>query len=152
MDLFDSVQANVRIMCQKGGYSPEENIKAREFIIQCFDLLYPDGNCGFYHCRYSEIYKEMAKSYLKLGDESKMFECLEKSAEHSIVFDTVKDGKYTSFIVNKIGFSSIEAVKDFTENDSGLLLKFLKGEQFKQFETDPRMEKIINMLTSVAIL
>ncbi|MBQ3869256.1 MAG: hypothetical protein II777_01815, partial [Clostridia bacterium] len=106
--------------------------------------------CGFYHCRYSEIYKEMAKSYLKLGDESKMFECLEKSAEHAIVFDTVKDGKYTSFIVNKSGYSSIEVFKESTENDSGLLLKFLKGEQFKQFETDPRMVKLIEKLTPIA--
>ena len=152
MDLFDSVQVNVRIMCQKGGYSPEENIKAREFIIQCFDLLFPDGNCGFYHCRYSEIYKEMAESYLKLGDESKMFECLEKSADHTIVFDTFRDGKYTSFIVNKISFSSLEAVKDFTENDSGLLLKSLKGKKYKQFENDPRMESLIERLKPVAIL
>lgn len=148
--LFDMVWLNVRIMSLKGGYSPEENIKAREFIIQCFDLLYPDGNCGFYHCRYSEIYKEMAESYLKLGDESKMFECLEKSAEHAIRYDTLKDGKYTSFIVNKINFSSIQAVKDYTENDSGLLLKSLKGEKFKQFETDPRMAKLVEKLTPVA--
>ena len=150
--LFDMVWLNVRIMCNKGDFTPEEHIKAREFLIKCFDLLYPDGNCGFYHCRYSETYQEMAESYLKLGDESKMFECLEKSAEHAIRYDTLKDGKYTSLIVNRIEFSSIQAVKDYTENDSGLLLKSLKGEKFKQFETDPRMEKIINMLTSVAIL
>ncbi len=151
MDLFDNVHLNVRIMCHKGGYSPEENIKAREFIIQCFDLLYPDGNCGFYHCRYSEIYKEMAESYLKLGDESKMFDCLNKAAEHAVKFDTMKaDGRYTSFIVNKIEFSSIQPVKDFTENDSGLLLRFLQGEKFKQFETDPRMAKLVEKLTPVA--
>ncbi len=150
MALFDEIGLSVRIMCQKGGYTSEENIKAREFLIQCFDLLYPDGNCGFYHVRYSEIYKEMAESYLKLGDASKMFECLDKSADHAIRYDTLKDGKFTSFIVNKIDFSSIHAVKDYTENDSGLLLKSLKGEKFKQFETDPRMVKLVEKLTPVA--
>jgi len=150
--LFDMVGLNVRLMCHKGNYTPKENIKACEFIIQCFDLLYPDGNCGFYHCRYSEIYKKMAESYLKLGDASKMFECLDKSADHAIRYDTLKNGKFTSFIVNKIDFSSIHAVKDYTENTSGLLLKSLKGEKFKQFETDPRMESLIERLKPVAIL
>ena len=149
--LFDMIQLNVRIMCRKGGYTQEEHIKAREFLIQCFDLLYPDGNCGFYHCRYSEIYREMAVSYLELNDAAKMFECLEKAAEHAIRYDTLKDGRFTSFIVNRIEFSDIHAVKDFTENDTGLLLKSLKGERYKQFETNPRMVKLIEKLTPVAI-
>ena len=148
--LFDMIQLNVRIMCRKGGYTQEEHIKAREFLIQCFDLLYPDGNCGFYHVRYSEIYKEMAESYLNLNDGSKMFECLEKASEHAIRYDTLKDGRFTSFIVNRIEFSGIHAVKDYTENESGLLLKFLKGEKYKQYETDPRMVKLIEKLTPAA--
>ena len=152
MNLFDDVWLNVRNMCRKGGYTQEEHIKAREFLIKCFDLLYPDGNCGFYHCRYSEIYKEMAANYLELNDAGKMFDCLEKAAEHTIKYDTLKSGKFTSFIVNRIEFSAIHAVKDFTENDTGLLLKSLKGERYKQFETDPRMVRLIEKLTPVAIL
>ena len=62
------------------------------------------------------------------------------------------DGRYTSFIVNKMDFSSIQSVKDFTENDSGVLLKSLKGEKYKQFENDPRMESLIKRLKPVAIL
>lgn len=148
--LFDMVWLNVRIMCNKGDFTPEEHIKAREFLIKCFDLLYSDGNCGFYHCRYSETYQEMADNYLKLNNEANMFECLEKSVEHAIRYDTLKDGKFTSLIVNKIEFSSIHAVKDYTENESGLLLKSLQGEKFKQFETDPRMSKLVEKLTPVA--
>ena len=149
---FDNIRLNVCIMCQKGNYAPKEHIRALEFLIKCFDLLYPDGNCGFYHCRYSEIYQEMAENYLKLGDAAKMFDCLEKSAEHTIKYDTLKDGAYTSFIVNGVDFSYSHAVKNYTENDSGLLLKSLKGEKFKQFETDPRMVKIVDMLIPTAIM
>lgn len=150
--LFDMVWLNVRTMCRKGDFTPEEQIKAREFLVKCFDLLYPDGNCGFYHCRCLEIYWEMAASYLKLNDAENMFKSLEKSAEHAIKYDTMKDGRFTSFIVNRIEFSSIQAVKDYTENESGLLMKYLKGETFKQFETDPRMVKLIEMLKPVAII
>ena len=150
MQLFDKVELNVCIMCQKGNYAPKDQIKALEFCIKCFDLLYPDGNCGFYHCRYSEIYKEMAASYLELNDAAKMFDCLEKAAEHAIKYDTQKDGMYTSFIVNKVDYSTLYAYKNYTENDSGLLLKSLKGERFKQFETDPCMVKLIEKLTPAA--
>ena len=148
--LFDMVWLNVRIMCLKGGYTPEEHIKAREFLIRCFDLLYPDGNCGFYHTQYSETYQEMAASYLELNDEAHMFECLERSAEHAISYDSLKDGKFTSFIVNRISFSDIHAVKDYTQNQSGLLLNYLRGEKFRQFEKDPRMKSILEQLKPVA--
>ncbi|MBR4256045.1 MAG: helix-turn-helix transcriptional regulator [Clostridia bacterium] len=147
---FDDIRLNVCIMCQKGGYAPKDQIKALEFCIKCFDLLYPDGNCGFYHTRYREIYLDMAKKYSELNDAAKMFECLEKSADHAIKYDTQKDGMYTSFIVNKVDYSPLYAYKDYTENDSGLLLKSLKGERFKQFETDPRMVKLIEKLTPAA--
>ena len=147
---FDKISLNVCIMCQKGNYAPKEHIRALEFLIKCFDLLYPDGNCGYYHTRYAEIYLDMAKRYLESDDAAKMFECLEKSAEHAIKYDTQKDGMYTSFIVNKVDFSALYAYKDYTENDSGLLLNVLKGERFKQFETDPRMVKLIEKLTPIA--
>ena len=76
---------------------------------------------------------------------------MKKSAEHAIRYDTLKDGQFTSFFASRIDFSSIHAVKNYTENQSGLLLKSLKGEKFKQFEKDLRMTKIVNMLTPVAI-
>ena len=150
MQLFDMVRLNVCIMCQKGGYAPEDQIKALEFCIKCFDLLYPDGNCGFYHTRYLEMYLDMSKRYLECSDADKMYECLEKSAEHAIKSDSLKDGKFTSFIVNKIDFSDLHPSKNYTENESGLLLKALKGERYKRFETDPRMVKIVEKLTPVA--
>ena len=87
---------------------------------------------------------------MALNDAAKTFDCLEKAAEHAIRFDTLKDGKYTSFIVNGVKYSPMDAVKDHTENESGLLLKSLKGEKYKQFETDPRMLKLVEKLTPVA--
>jgi hypothetical protein len=92
----------------------------------------------------------MAASYLELNDAAKMFDCLEKAAEHAIKCDTQKDGKFTSFIVNKIDFSDLHPSKNYTENESGLLLNVLKGERFKQFETDPCMVKLIEKLTPAA--
>ena len=151
INLFDMIKLNTSIMCYKGNYTPEEKIKAFEFVVQCFDLLYPDGNCGFDHCRYSEICLEQAKESLKLHETAKMFEYLEKSMEHAIKYDRRKDhGKFTSFLVNRIDFSAFNIVKNYRENQSGLLLKVLRTEKFKQFEEDARMVKIVEKLTPVA--
>ncbi len=150
--LVEMIGQNSNIIMWKGKFTPEEKIKICQFVIDCYRLLYPDGNCGFYHVRFSEFYEKMAHNYLKLGDEENMFDCLEDAVDHAIKFDTLIDGMYTSFMVNKVKSSSIDAVKDHTENQSGLLLKSMRKNQFAQFQNDPRMMKIIKKLTSVAIM
>ena len=150
--LVDMIWCNTCIMCWKGNYSSEDRIKAFRFAIDCFNLLYDDGNCGFYHERISNCYKEIADCYLKLGEEEQMFNCLEKAAEHSLKYDSRKDGMYTAFMVNKVELSVNDAYKNYTENQCGLLLKFLRKDQFADLQNNPRMMKIIEKLTPVAIM
>ena len=150
--LVDMIWCNTCIMCWKGNYSSEERIKAFRFAIDCFSLLYSDGNFGFYHERVSGCYKEIADCYLKLGDEEQMFKCLEKAAEHAVKYDSRKDGMYTAFMVNKVELSVNDAYKNYTENQCGLLLKSLRKDQFAHLQNNPRMMKIIEKLTPVAIM
>ena len=94
----------------------------------------------------------MADSYLKLNEDDQMFTCLERAAEHAIKYDNRKDGMYTAFMVNKVELSVNDAYKNYTENDSGLLLKQLNGEKYLRFKDDLRMQKIIEKLTPIAII
>ena len=150
--LMDLILGNVNVLINKGDFSPEEAIKARRFAIDCFNLLYPDGQCGFYHCRLSMFYERMGNDYLKLGNEEEMISCFEKAAEHAICFDTRGNGRYTAFMVNRAVFSSDGATKNHTENSSGLLLKSLRKDQFAHLQNDPRMVSIIEKLTPVAVM
>ena len=151
-NLVDMIWGNTCIMCWKGNYSWEDYIKAFKFAIDCFSLLYSDGNFGFYHGRISDCYKEIAACYLRLDDEDNMFASLEKAAVHAVKYDSRQDGMYTAFMVNKVELSVNNAYKNYRENDSGLLLKHLNGEKYIRFKDDPRMQKIIKMLTPVAIM
>lgn len=151
-ELVDLIWNNTYSMCHAGRYSPEDRIKAFSFVIECYSLLYSDGNFGFYHERLSLCYKELADNYLKLGDEEKVFTCLEIAAEHAINYDTRKDGMYTAFMVNKLELSVNNAYKRYTENDSGLLLKSLKKGKFAHLQNEPRMIAIIEKLTPIAIM
>ena len=140
------------IMIGKGNYSQENRIRVLEFVISVYDLLYYDGNCGFYHCRLSEYYNYMASAYLKLNNVDKTIECLEKSVEHAIKFDTLVDGTHTAFMVNKVKIYVDDAVKNYTENDSGLLLKDLRSEKYVHLQNDPRMIKLIEKLEPIAVM
>ena len=89
---------------------------------------------------------------MKLNEEDSVFTCLEKAAEHAVKYDTRKDGVYTAFMVNRVKLSVNNAYKNYTENDSGLLLKQLNGEKYSCFKNDPRLQKIIEILTPVAVI
>jgi len=149
--LVEMIGNNSDIIAWKGNYSPEEKIKACKFVLDYYKLLYPDGNCGFYHTRFSEYYEKMAHNYLKLGDCDNAIKCLNEAADHAIKFDALKDGMFTAFMVNKVKISSIDAVKNYTENRSGLLLKTLKREEFSCLREDRRMTGIIERLTPIAV-
>ena len=79
-----------------------------------------------------------------------MFRCLEKAAEHAVKYDSRTDGMYTAFMVNKVELSVNNAYKNYSENDSGLLLKALNAEKYARFQKDPRMQKIMEMLKTTA--
>ena len=60
--------------------------------------------------------------------------------------------QYTAFMVNKLKRSVEHEVKNYEENDSGLLLKFLLSETYDPWREDERLLKIIENLRQVAIM
>ncbi len=149
-ELVEMIRRNSELIANKANYSPADRIKVNEFILNFFNLLYPNGDFGFYHCRMSDIFRNMAWQYKTLGDVDKMFESLEKAVEHTIKYDTRTDGMYTSFMVNKVKMLRDSAVKDYEENDSALLLNKLKS-NYNEFETDERFTKLKNRLSEIAV-
>ena len=149
--LAELICHNVSLMLNKGKFTNEERIKIREFAVGVFDLLFPDGNCGFFHCRYCELYNLMARNNKYLGKVDNMFECLAKAADHAIKFDTLKDGKFTSFMSDRVEISSDNSVRNFPENRCGLLLKLI-DKYFAEFKGDQRMIKIIEMIEPTAYM
>ena len=152
-DCFEKIRLNAEIMCFKGKYSPEESIRVYKFLIQCYDLLYSDGNCGFQHSRYADLYSELARSYHRLGDAENAIAFFGKAAEHAVRFDTRKEERfaYTAFMVNKVRWSARNEYKNYVENQSGLLLKHLQKDEYADLLNNPRMKKIIAKLKQVAI-
>lgn len=150
--LVELIGINTLNIIRNGEYSEDDRIKMLGFVISFYELLYYDGDAGFYHLRLSEFYEYMAQSYLKHENEAMMIECLEKSAEHAIKYDTMIDGMHTSLLVNKLERKSNIAFKNYTGNRCGLLLKSLKEKRFEHMQKEPCMIRIIEKINPVAIM
>lgn len=148
--LVELIGNNAMIMLGKGEYSDEDRKRVVEFVISYYEMLYTDGNFGFYHTRISDYYKRLADCYLKLGKGDQMFHCLEKATEHAVKYDTRQDGMYTALMVSKVVSSVDDAYKNFTGNNSAVLVKQLYEEKYSCYKDDPRMQKIIEKLSAVA--
>ena len=149
--LAELICHNASLMLNKGEFTNKERIRVRQFVLDVFDLLFPDGNCGFFHCRYSELYSLMARNNKYLGNTDEMFDCLANAANHAIKFDTLKDGKFTSFMSDRVEISSDDSVRNFPENRCGLLMKLI-DKYFAEFKDELRMKEIIDMIEPVAFM
>ena len=142
---------NVNTMLWKGKFEPKDAIKACEFVLEYYRLLYSDGNYGFYHSSIASLHQTIAYHQQKLGQIDEMFLSIEKAAKHSIAYDMQKNGMYTAFMVNRVPYNREDAYKNYTENDSALLLNTLTGKKYQAFAEDERMKKILEILKPIAV-
>jgi len=93
----------------------ERRIEKIYGIIRLFELIYDDGNLGFYHNTVSDIYLWLASMFCDVysrtgganGDKNDYlnlsFDCLDKALENAKRFDKLiatGEHKYTAFLVN----------------------------------------------------
>jgi len=112
-----------------GGYTVEEDIAIRKKINALLEVMFEDGNYGFF--RHMMIYNciEMAISYAKLNDYNNAIEILQLSADHAIKFDTGYDqsNEFTSLLFKGIRNIFYHHTK---ENDSMHQLEKMKHSTF----------------------
>ncbi|MBE6618091.1 MAG: helix-turn-helix transcriptional regulator [Ruminococcaceae bacterium] len=149
---MDLISVNCFYMVGKGNYTPNDAIKVYEYIISLLELICPDGDFGFYHCRMRHCYLELAKNHQILGNTEKSVLCLEKSAFHAIKFDTRKSGMHTSFMINRLFDDINEFSKDYSSNECGLVLAELQSNRYADYADDARMKEILAKLEAIAIL
>ena len=147
--LFEMIWRNGTRMANN--LSTEGAIKAYQFILNSFELLYEDGDLEFYHCEVEHVYRALAKRYKSLNQIDKMLDALENAAEHSIKFDLRKDGKHTSFMVNRIEIRVASSTKNHEENQSALFLRELNSEFYSEFQNDVRVKAIKEKLEKIAV-
>lgn len=111
-------------------YSAEEVCCLRDKAIALLDIIFEDGNFGFYHCHLTDIHSYQAKYYAGLQSIEKTLHHLKKASEHAIAFlKWDQGGEYTCLLFkgkNRGSFSTHD-----TRNTALALLETMKSDKFK---------------------
>ena len=83
-----------------------ERIDMLERAVKLYELIFSDGDYGFHNLRFKENYSDMADEYLYLEDYDKALDCIEKTSDYLIAFES-DEGEYphTSFLIR--GYTNV---------------------------------------------
>jgi len=151
ISLVELISHNINDIVSAGILTTAEKIRAHKAQIAFFEILYPDSDYGFYHCRLADAYKNLSLWYHDLADRENVLDSLEKAAEHTEKYDTRTDSRRTSPLVNRTEDRTDSVTKDYTGNDSALLLRFLEREVFDSYREDRRFCAITEKVRRVAV-
>ncbi|MBQ8641466.1 MAG: helix-turn-helix transcriptional regulator [Clostridia bacterium] len=151
INLVELISRNINDIVSAGILTAAEKIRAHKAQLAFFEILYPDGDYGFYHCRLADTYKDLSCWYHDLADRENVLASLEKAAYHAEKYDTRTDSRRTSPLVNRTEDRTESVTKDYTGNDSALLFRFLEREIFDPYREDRRFTAIVEQVRRVAV-
>ncbi|MBQ8552145.1 MAG: helix-turn-helix transcriptional regulator [Clostridia bacterium] len=95
-------------------YTDDDRAVLRDKRIAFLELMYEDGDMGFYHCHLARTHENQARYYAKGANAAKTLAHLEKAAEHAIGFV-----KYAAAINNTHTYTCTSLLfRDHTHNTS----------------------------------
>jgi len=124
---------------------PQEKIRLLQKAIAVFDLIYDDGNLGFYHNCVARLHGEMGESYLRLGELEAAIDYFEQYFAHAKAFDSLPDEQpYTAALVNRLVYRKIDTSKGYQGTMLEYYLPKFQHEQYDPIRENERFQRIIH--------
>ena len=145
---FDS---NYKLDSGERLYSSDELVALREKKNALLELLFEDGDFGFYSGGLSDFYEESARHYATAGNTEKALECLEKSVHLAIAFITFlqKDTfTYTSLFLKGLVEQSRNVSLNSEDNQAALILKNMERKEYDIARESNKFKKLSKELES----
>ncbi|MBQ5602299.1 MAG: helix-turn-helix transcriptional regulator [Clostridia bacterium] len=126
-------------------YGEEENSILRDKSIAILDIIFEDGNYGFYHGLLTDLHTYQAKHHSKLQSVDKTLHHLKKASEHAIAFlNWNQDGEYTCLLFKGMKRGSFST--NDTRNNALFLLETMKSKEFEILFDNEEFINIKNQL------
>lgn len=134
-------------------YSDDDMAALREKQIAFLNLMFENGDMGFYHCFLASTHSEQAKYYARKMDGANTLTHLSKAADQAIGF--VKYAAQESFVHTSLLFREYETSgtsfsTDSKENDAMQLLNEMTYSEFDFIRDDAEFRKIADCLKEYA--
>jgi len=142
----DNIYLSVNWMLRSKEYPSDEKIHAWQTVVKFFEILYEDGDMGFYHCRTCQIYKDIARTYAEQNQADNTIDALNIAVKHANIMDNMPDHKLTSLLVNSTEYKASDTSKNFTDTYCQLTLKGLDDKCYDFIRDDSRFIEIVKNL------
>lgn len=141
---------NTKLDSGEWAYTKEEIATLRDKRIAIYDIMFENGDFGFYHCHMSGCHEAQAKYYSELADIDKTLYHLKKAAEHAVKFVTCFDenATHTSLIFKGYEYGTFSTSD--TSNEALCLLEKMKKTKYDFVRESKEFEEIENSLQAYA--
>ena len=111
-------------------YTDEEVCLLRDKSIAILEIIFEDGNYGFYHSHLTDMHLYQAKYYAKLQHGEKALHHLKKASEHALSFlNRDQGGEYTCLLFK--GMHRREFSTNDTRNNALFLMEAMRSKEFE---------------------
>jgi len=159
---FTHTQRNIAWLCEELAGHIERYVRSSNFeydfakallskSLKIYELIYEDGDYGFYNGRLDKIYTTLA---VKAADQSLLNETIEnlsRAVKHAIKFDTTEELVHTSPLVNRMEYNRKGIQTSEMSNNSYGKLQELNDNRYDFCRDDERFIKLTEDLQKVAV-
>jgi transcriptional regulator with XRE-family HTH domain len=148
--LTDLLPSEISSFVWYSGIKGDEAKRAYHTALKVYELIYEDGDFGFYACRVADIYRELAKTAAEQQNKDETLEYLTNNVKYTIISDTQGSFKHTSPLVNRLSHDNRGTTKNYMSNHSYLTLKEMENKCYDFCRDDERFVKLTEDLKKVA--
>lgn len=156
-EIFQMIQAlGVAMVCQNVelddgsySYSYEESIRLKEKHIAFLQLMFEDGDFGFFHTQLCRSYRELAYYYAVKKEEENALQNLSMARDCALAFIKPDiEAEHTSLLLRGLDYGDFYNAED--ENDADWTLEVMEKEQFDFLRENARFQEIERSLKEYA--
>ncbi|MBQ5601863.1 MAG: hypothetical protein IIU77_03455, partial [Clostridia bacterium] len=137
--------------CVEASYTAEDRYRIRKSIYDIFNVIFSDGDFGFWEERLARICRDMARSSAEIGEKDRAVSELEEMCEHLERYQGFVSIDHTSPLVKGVHYDASQIGKRSEESLASAFLRDLnENPRFKCLEDDVRLMSIKAKLEAIA--
>lgn len=138
------------MQCKEAKYSAQERHVIRETIYKFYQMIFSDGDFGWWENRLGKLCRDMAISSAEMGKTDQAFEELEKMCDHMEKYQQFTNIEHTSPLVRGLKYDSSQSGSSTERSIARDLLYSMDSiSRFKCLCEDERMQTIKNRLKAL---
>ncbi|MBR3716073.1 MAG: helix-turn-helix transcriptional regulator [Clostridia bacterium] len=137
--------------CAEANYTAEDRHRIRKAIYDIFNVIFSDGDFGFWNERLARICRDMARSSAEIREKDRAISELEEMCEHLERYQGFVSIDHTSPLVKGLHYDAAQVGKSSEESLAKAILRDLnENPRFKGLEDDDRFISIKAKLEALA--